>query len=546
MGAEQDLRTNGHEDSGDLKRDIDRTRSRMDETIDALAAKLQPRNLVQEAIGWAGYDKRKAEQSTSATANDFVKEVAADLLHSFRGQAKDLTVAGVKRAGTGTLSMAKCHPIPAALIASGLAWLAYEGSCGLRGKAYRKGWKTYNPNPEYGGSYVDARTGLAYSDTPSYGAGTTGSVSATHAARAPRPQPEPSYGGSYVDARTGQPYNSSTYGQEATMQQDRSNQQSSSGQIESYSSDAGVTGMSGAPGTESCPPYKTSIGGGQSQHASSGSTGGVSSYVSSASSAVGGAVSGAAGSVSNAASGVAGSIRGAGSTVADGARSGVSSVTGAARTGVSSLTGAARAAAHSTTQGISTVGESLRTGVHSTTHSLGHGAQNATQAVREGYHYSRDRFDRALHEYPLAVGAAALGAGLVLGLLLPRTEKENELLGDRADQLKERARRASQEAIERGKRVARETANAVREEVDAQGLTPSRLKESVRGIASGAAECATGNVQDSGLTLDSLKDKAQHVLERAQQTAKREAFGNGGQAGEGEEAREGSQEQTSV
>lgn len=70
---------------------------------------------------------------------------------------------------------------------------------------------------------------------------------------------------------------------------------------------------------------------------------------------------------------------------------------------------------------------------------LGHRAEGK---MRERAHRARDRADHELHrvrdianDNPLALGAVALAMGLGVGMLLPSTRKENELLGARRDRL---------------------------------------------------------------------------------------------------------------
>jgi gas vesicle protein len=79
----------------------------------------------------------------------------------------------------------------------------------------------------------------------------------------------------------------------------------------------------------------------------------------------------------------------------------------------------------------------------------------------------------------LVVGGAA--AGFVLGLLLPSTRVEDEHIGDMATELKDTAKDAGQDALERGKEVAQSAMETAKEE----GLQQTRelaseLKERVQ------------------------------------------------------------------
>ena len=86
---------------------------------------------------------------------------------------------------------------------------------------------------------------------------------------------------------------------------------------------------------------------------------------------------------------------------------------------------------------------------------LGHEAQAQVQRAR-GF------LERALEENPLALGAAAVAAGAAVGMLVPESRRENELLGDaraavqgqiaeRAEQFTEKAEQVMQAVQETAK-----------------------------------------------------------------------------------------------
>jgi Protein of unknown function (DUF3618) len=74
-------------------------------------------------------------------------------------------------------------------------------------------------------------------------------------------------------------------------------------------------------------------------------------------------------------------------------------------------------------------------------------AQHQAQRVEE-------RFNAALRENPLAIGAVALALGTAVGLAVPQTRKENELMGEARDTLVDKAQSVSQDAMERVQQVA--------------------------------------------------------------------------------------------
>jgi ElaB/YqjD/DUF883 family membrane-anchored ribosome-binding protein len=95
---------------------------------------------------------------------------------------------------------------------------------------------------------------------------------------------------------------------------------------------------------------------------------------------------------------------------------------------------------------------------------LGGRAQGQAQRARGG-------FQRMLQENPLAVGALAVGTGAAVGLAVPQTSREHEVMGEARDSLVETAQEKTQDAQQRARRVAEEAQNAAKEEAQNQDLT---------------------------------------------------------------------------
>jgi ElaB/YqjD/DUF883 family membrane-anchored ribosome-binding protein len=127
--------------------------------------------------------------------------------------------------------------------------------------------------------------------------------------------------------------------------------------------------------------------------------------------------------------------------------------------------------------------ERVSRGLHSAAGSAQQGIHRVGDVVQQGLGRGQDQFKRALEEKPFAVGAACLGLGLLVGLLAPSTRQENELLGDAADRLKDQAREAGEQVVDRGKEVASAAASAVSDVAERQGVTPAKLGETARSMA---------------------------------------------------------------
>jgi len=78
--------------------------------------------------------------------------------------------------------------------------------------------------------------------------------------------------------------------------------------------------------------------------------------------------------------------------------------------------------------------------------------------AREQARKVEDRFNQAMRENPLAVGALAVGLGLVIGMALPRTEMEDEVFGRARDRILDKTKSSAVAAAEQGERKLSETA----------------------------------------------------------------------------------------
>ena len=85
----------------------------------------------------------------------------------------------------------------------------------------------------------------------------------------------------------------------------------------------------------------------------------------------------------------------------------------------------------------------------------------ARERARRVANRARSQWEMMLHDNPMALGIAALAAGAVVGAALPRTEVENEYLGETRDNLVQSARSMAEESVESAKSVAKETIQKV-------------------------------------------------------------------------------------
>ena len=76
-----------------------------------------------------------------------------------------------------------------------------------------------------------------------------------------------------------------------------------------------------------------------------------------------------------------------------------------------------------------------------------------------------------LQDNPLMAGALAVTVGSAVGLLLPETRTEDEVLGKARDSLVGQAQAVTQDTVEKVQRVAGEVQTTVQEQAREQGLT---------------------------------------------------------------------------
>lgn len=158
----------------------------------------------------------------------------------------------------------------------------------------------------------------------------------------------------------------------------------------------------------------------------------------------------AQGKVSGAASQAYGTVSGAASTayesVGNVASNAYGSVTNAASSAYGSVTNAASSAYGSVTDAASGA--------------YGKAGELSSQA--------REQYDYYIEENPLAVGAVALALGAAVGLSIPSTQYESQLMGEHRDNLLQKAQESAGGLVDKVKQVASEAQKTFTEEVKGQ------------------------------------------------------------------------------
>lgn len=134
-----------------------------------------------------------------------------------------------------------------------------------------------------------------------------------------------------------------------------------------------------------------------------------------------------------------------------------------------------------TQERLSQVGERMRDRVamardrvSHTTERMGGAAHHTGERVRNVAHDTADKVGEAYEEHPLAIGLAAIGAGLLAGVLVPNTRRENEAIGPAARRLRQQAMHAVENKMD-------EAVHAAEQKVDEYSHQAEKKIQETRG-----------------------------------------------------------------
>ena len=137
-----------------------------------------------------------------------------------------------------------------------------------------------------------------------------------------------------------------------------------------------------------------------------------------------------------------------------------------------SLSRASQAAKERITSSIDAVTE----GASGMSHAVSSQLEPVPAMVGDAYDNLRDNLSENFRRQPLALGVLGLAVGAAVAASMPVTETENEYLGETSDLVQAKAGKVfeekSQQAVELGTKVV----DAVADEAQKQGLTPSQLR----------------------------------------------------------------------
>ena len=187
------------------------------------------------------------------------------------------------------------------------------------------------------------------------------------------------------------------------------------------------------------------------------------------------------------------------SGLSDRVSSAAGSVKDAAVHAKDSLTGAASSAGHK----VADVAGSVKERASDLGHLTRDKASELKDLTRTQSRRVQTGFWEMMEENPMAVGLSTLVLGVLAGLALPSTRKEDELLGETRDRLVDRMEEVGRDALDKGKEVAGTAVDTLKEEAQNAGLTPDALADKVREVGRHAKDAVKEEVKSQGLTGES-------------------------------------------
>jgi hypothetical protein len=408
---------------------------------------------------------------------DHLKQQAQTMVQDIIQESTDAIIefarSGSKQAGRSLLDTIKANPLPSAVIGVGLGWLAMNMMKSQGGDQYRYRDDRYGYQGSYGSMYNRRQMDYGANYDPGY----TGGRGMGQGARMPYTGAE-SYSGEYGYEEEW--HNNPDVHPDSIYQRDQGE---------------GIGDKLGQVGDAA----KSAVG------------------------KVGETAQNIAGSVAGAAQSAAGAVTGAAGSVAGVAQDAAGKVGGAAQ-GAAEMAGRAGEGAGSAAQSAMHAGQQAR---HQAMQAGRMAADQAGSLANQGQ-YQAGRMgrtvQRSLEDNPIAFGAAALLAGVAIGLALPATRQERQLLGDAHDQFMEKAQEVATNVAESAKQVA--------------GEVQPRLQETAQRVVDDLKMSGMQVSEDLKQTGKEALDETKETLKDAGKSAKSKIKGSDAGAGMQEEQTE--------
>lgn len=163
---------------------------------------------------------------------------------------------------------------------------------------------------------------------------------------------------------------------------------------------------------------------------------------------------------------------------------------------------------------VSQAGERVEQSLAKTRHGVQEGLSTVSDAAREQFSDAQAQSRQAVSDMseklrdgfranPVVFALGTATAAAVVGALLPRTRREDEVLGSYADQAREDVREASKSALDKASDIAEKTVETVRDEAQKRGYDADKVES----VVSEAIDDARDIAKESAKTIEK-KSKA--------------------------------------
>lgn len=165
---------------------------------------------------------------------------------------------------------------------------------------------------------------------------------------------------------------------------------------------------------------------------------------------------------------------------------------------------------------VSRAGETVRGSVSNAGSAIGHGFDQGQQYVSDFAETAQQSVRNAYRSNPVVLGLGVAAAAALAGALLPNTRRENELLGEAADDLKQQGRELADQAVEKASHIADTALHTAQEEAEKRGYS--------RDNAEGAATKAIDDIRDIGAkTAQTVRDETEAAVSDKKPDSDRQA-----------------------
>ena len=156
------------------------------------------------------------------------------------------------------------------------------------------------------------------------------------------------------------------------------------------------------------------------------------------------------------------------SDASDRARETLSDATGRARETLDDVSGRTRRAASRARETLDDVSGRTR-----------RAASRAQQQIGQYSRQAKSQLHYWMEENPLAVGAVAMAVGAAVGLALPETRREQEMMGDARDRMVDNAKSMANTAVDRATEAAQNLVGTAKGAADTTGSTANAAQDAI-------------------------------------------------------------------